>query len=121
MAARKSKGQNGGRSLFRVNYLSELLHGRMLSTDFLSHNWMTIFIVVAIIFIYITNKYQCQTRMETIQKLEHRLEVVNSECVRQKSRYMSHIRESSMQQMVDSMHLDLHVQEYPPFTIKYDR
>ena len=99
------------------NYLSRLIHGRILSTDFLSRNWMTIFIVVSIILIYITNKYQCQTRMETIQRLEDQLEVATSEAVRQKSAYMSNIRESSMQQLVDSLGMELRRPEYPPFSI----
>lgn len=118
MAAKKNSDK---KSFFKDNYLSRLLHGRMLSTDFLSRNWMTIFIIVSIIFVYITNKYQCQTRMETIQKLERQLEKINSEGVRQKSAYMSHIRESSMQELADTMHLGLHPQEYPPYFITYSK
>lgn len=104
----------------RNNYLFALIHGKILSIDFLLRNWITIFLVVFIIFIYITNKYQCQTRMEVIQKLERQLEVCNSEAVREKAEYMSHIRESSIQAMADSLNLGLHVQEQPPYRISLE-
>jgi hypothetical protein len=67
--------------------------------------------------IYITGRYECQTQMETIRSLERELEVAKTERIRAKSVYMSRIRESSMQHMVDSLHLDLTVQEQPPYRI----
>jgi len=121
MAKKSKAGRQGGGLYGPDNYLSRLLHGRILSTDFLSRNWMTIFIVVAIILVYITNKYQCQTRMETIRELEHELEVADSEAVRQKSEYMSHIRESAMQELVDTLHMGLKVPEYPPYHISREK
>ncbi len=69
---------------------------------------------------YITNKYECQTSMETIQKLEKELEIVRTERVREQSTYMSRIRESSMLQLVRRNHLDLEVQDTPPYKIKYN-
>lgn len=50
------------------------------------------------ILIYITNRYQCLTRMEDIRKLEQELEIVETERIRERSTYMSRIRESSMQE-----------------------
>ena len=61
--------------------------------------------------VYITNRYQCLTRMEEIRKLEHELEIVQTERIRERSEYMSRIRESSMQELVDTMHLNLRVQD----------
>lgn len=65
--------------------------------------------------VYITNRYQCLTRMEEIRKLEHELEIVQTERIRERSEYMSRIRESSMQELVDTMHLNLRVQDKPPY------
>lgn len=71
--------------------------------------------LIVMILIYITNKYQCQTRMEEIRKLTRQLEVVETERVRVRSEYMSRTRESAMQELVDTMHLGLRVQERPPY------
>ena len=65
------------------------------------------------VLIYITNRYQCLTRMEEIRRLEQELEVVETERIRVRSTYMSRIRESSMQEMVDTMHLNLRIQDKP--------
>ena len=62
--------------------------------------------------VYITNRYQC-----LIRKLEHELEIVQTERIRERSEYMSRIRESSMQELVDTMHLNLRVQDKPPYRL----
>ncbi|MBQ9077286.1 MAG: hypothetical protein IJY31_05525 [Muribaculaceae bacterium] len=97
--------------------LLRALHGRLLSTDFFARNWLKVLLVIVMILVYITNKYQCQTRMEKIRALEQELEIVETERVRVRSEYMSRIRESAMQQLVDTMRLNLQVQERPPFMI----
>lgn len=98
-----------------------LVHGRMLSLDFFRRHWIIVVGIVAMLMVYITNRYKCQTQMETIQKLNTELEVAKTERVRAKSAYMSRIRESSMQHMVDSLHLGLTIQEQPPFKISNNK
>ena len=56
--------------------------------------------------------------METIRSLQKELEVAKTERVRAKSIYMSRIRESSMQHMVDSLGLGLTIQEQPPYRLE---
>ncbi|MDE6809680.1 MAG: hypothetical protein K2J42_06285 [Muribaculaceae bacterium] len=101
------------------SWLFKAIHGRMLSTDFFVKNWGKILCMVIMLLVFITNKYNCQTRMETIQSLTRQLEVVKTERIRERSKYMSRTRETGMQELVDSMHLNLHIQERPPFQIKY--
>ena len=55
--------------------------------------------------------------MEDIRKLEQELEIVETERIRERSTYMSRIRESSMQEMVDTMHLNLKIQDQPPYKL----
>lgn len=101
----------------RDSLMLRALHGRVLSTDFFRRHWLPVLGVVAMLMIYITNRYTCQTQMETIQRLERELEVAKTERIREKSTYMSRIRESKMQQRVDSLHLGLTVQERPPYRL----
>ena len=56
-----------------------------------------------------------KTDMETISKLTTQLEVVKTERIRQRSTYMSRIRESAMQELADSIRPGLTVQEQPPY------
>ncbi|MCM1449214.1 MAG: FtsL-like putative cell division protein [Clostridiales bacterium] len=102
------------------NMLGRALRGRLISTDFFSRHWITVALLVLMFVWYITNKYECQTSMETIQKLEKELEIVKTERIREQSDYMSRIRESSMRKLVRRNHLDLEVQDTPPFKIHYN-
>lgn len=95
----------------------KMLRGQVLSSDFFARNWLLVFTALIVILIYITNKYNCQTNMEEIRRLEQRLEIVKTERMRVRSAYMSRTRESSMQHLVDSMKLNLNVQERPPFKL----
>lgn len=107
--AKKTKRQD--------NIWRRALHGRLLSVDFFRRNWLVVLAVVVMLMVYMTNRYTCQTQMERIQKLERELEVAKTERIRAKSAYMSRIRESSMQHLVDSLHLGITVQEQPPFKL----
>lgn len=101
--------------------LLQALHGRILSADFFARHWLKVLVAIVMILVYITNKYQCLTKMETIRALEQELEIVETERVRVRGEYMSRIRESSMTNLVDSMHLDLKIQEQPPFKLSYTK
>jgi len=110
----KGKRKSGSDSL-----LLRTLHGKLFSTEFLTAHWKTILLAMGMIIFFIYNKYTCKTKIETSIRLEEQLDVVRSEFVRERSTYMSRTRESGMQGMVDSLHLDLQVQTIPPYPIKY--
>lgn len=104
-----------------MSFFGQLMYGRVVSSDFFAHNWLAVFTVIVMILIYITNKYHNQTKMEEIRALNRELEIVRTERVRERSLYMSRTRESSMQQLVDSLHLGLCVQDAPPFKLKRNK
>ena len=108
------------KKLTTMGLLKGVLRGRFISTDFFSRHWITVALLVLMFMWYITNKYECQTSMETIQTLEKQLEIVKTERGREQSLYMSRIRESSMGQLVRRHRLDLSVQETPPYKLKYN-
>ncbi len=96
-----------------------LIEGTLLSGAFFTRYWLQIFLVLAMVLIYITNRYSCQRSMEQINRLNNRLEVVRTESIRIRGEYMSRIRESSMQRSVEEAGLDLAVQPQPPYRIEY--
>lgn len=111
MATEKVKKKKG-------SVISSAVRGRWLSTRFFSRNWDIILALVVLVMIYITNRYQCLTAMENIQKLNKELEVIKSERIRQKSEYMNAIREKTMQKSIREAGLDLTHREQPPFKLK---
>ncbi len=96
-----------------------LIFGDMLSSQFFARNKFTIIVVVGLIMLNITIKYECQTHMESINKLERDLAIVKSESIRERSTYKSRTRESTMQQSIDSLRLGLSVKEQPPYVVRY--
>lgn len=66
---------------------------------------------------FISTKYQCQTGMETIRKLEKKVNIVRAETIREKSMYMSRIRESSIAAVADTVRPGLQIQPQPTFSL----
>lgn len=97
---------------------TRLFRGQVLSLDFFERHWLPVLVILLLVMVNITGKYVCQTRMEQINRLNHELEVVKAEAVRVRSVYMGRTCESSMQHLVDSMHLGLSVPERPPFNLE---
>lgn len=98
---------------------SRLMRGQILSVEFFARHWLPILVVMIMILVYISNKYQWQTRMVVIKDLTEELQIVKNQCISERSDYMGKTRESSMQEMVDSLKLNLSKQQQPPFKISY--
>lgn len=112
--ARKPSPAHRVRSL-----VSRTLYGRLLSLEFFRRHWLGVFMCVMLVMIYISNKYSFQTRMETVNSLRSELGVIRTEFIRERSVYMSEIRESAMRRRLDSIGLDLTYQVQPPFQLYY--
>ncbi|MDE6145573.1 MAG: hypothetical protein K2O38_03450 [Muribaculaceae bacterium] len=95
--------------------LRRLVQGRLVTGHFFMRYWLQIFVLIAMILVYITNRYSCQRAMEQIRVLTSRLEVVETESFRVRGLYMSRIRESAMRTRLDSLGIPLAVQIQPPY------
>ena len=120
MAKSKAKQPKGSKKKNKKtirNGIFTMLSGRVVSLDFFMRHKLMIFLGMALLIFYISTKYECQTGMESIRKLENRLEVVKTESIRERSVYMSRIRESSMAALADSVHPGLTIRPTPPFVL----
>lgn len=99
------------------NLFQRIIQGRLVSGTFFARHWLTIFVVLSMVLIYITNRYSCQRSMDEIRRLNERLAIVQSESYRVRGQYMSRIRESEMREMLDTLGLNLAVQSRPPYHI----
>ncbi len=97
-----------------------MVQGRLISGQFFINHWLQIFTIIAMVLVYITNRYSCQRSMEQIRTLRARLEVVETESFRIRGIYMSRIRESAMRERLDSLGIPLSVQTQPPYHLPSD-
>ncbi len=118
MASSESR-QKKNKAAHSDSLLLRTLHGKLFSTELLAAHWKGILLAMAMILLFIYNKYTCKTKIETTDRLTQQIDILRSEVVRERSTFMSRTRETGMQAMVDSLHLGLEVQTRPPFTIKY--
>ena len=116
MASKKDK-QNIRKSITgtSANAIRGIFTGSVVNSDFFFRHKLKIFVLLVLMMLYISTKYECMTGMESIRKLETKLEVIKTERIREKSFYMSRIRESSMTQIADSVRPGLCVQQQPPY------
>lgn len=98
---------------------NSMAHGRVVSSRFFKKYFVQITFGVCMVMVYISNRYDCVTGMETITALESELAIIKTELQNQRSHYMSSTRESAMQALVDTLHLDLGLQGRPPYHIHY--
>lgn len=118
MERQSKQSQQPDKKVPNGSVLRQLMYGQIVSSDFFARNWMAMLLVVAMILVYIAGKYTCQTKMEQVRSLQRELETVRTERIRARSDYMGRIRESAMQEMVDTLHLGLCVREYPPYIVE---
>lgn len=121
MASTRKNNSETSKTETSSSMLRQVMFGQVVSSDFFARNWVAMMLIVAMILVYIAGKYTCQTKMEQVRRLNRELETVRAERIRAKSEYMGKIRESAMQGMVDTLHLGLRIQEYPPFVIETDK
>ena len=96
---------------------SRLVEG--ISSGFILKHLPTVILVVIASLSYISVRFDCMTAMQQTANIRVQLEVARADVQRERAKYMSATCESNMQQMVDSLHLNLHIQERPPFKISY--
>lgn len=114
MAGAKDTGNNR-------RWVNNVRYGRALSVDFFRRNaWLLLVIVVTIISL-IGLRYKTKTKMGQIKRLQTELEHAQSEKLREKSDYMTLIRESEMKRLVNEKGLGLEFRDQPPYEIELEK
>ena len=107
-------------SASRPTWLNDLRYGRSVSLNFFRRNaWLLISIIVALVAL-MGLRYKTKTKMQEIRRLERELVRAESSKLQEKAAYMSLIRESEMQRLVDRHGLGLTFPEQPPYTLSCD-
>ncbi len=99
----------------RSNLIVRLFRGQWLSLATYKRNLPAVVLVVMVLVIYITFKYQTQMKITTIIRLNDELANSKTNMVSASSKYASEIRESELTEKLDTLHLYLKVAEQPPY------
>ncbi|MDE5643641.1 MAG: hypothetical protein K2F74_06295 [Muribaculaceae bacterium] len=109
--------QQSGQHLSKAT--ESLAQGRVVSSRFFRKYMVQTILTVLLLMIYIANRYDCVTGMETITRLRTQYQVVRTQLQRERSIYMTSIRESAIQHKADSLGLGLAIQQQPPYQLTY--
>lgn len=98
--------------------LTDVVQGRMFLTfDFFKRNWIYVVAVTLMMLMYISNKFVCLRSRAQIESLKEDLNNAKTFCVDMSARYNSRIRETQMQALIDTMHIDLEAPDKPPLKL----
>lgn len=100
------------------NWLTDLRYGRSLSVDFFRKNAWLLLLILVLTIALMGLRYKTKTKMAEIKSLEKELKQAESEKLREKADYMSLIRETEMQRLVNEKGLGLIQQDQPPYTVR---
>lgn len=104
----------------KLGWFGGLRYGQSVSLTFFKRNaWLLMCILVALVAL-MGLRYKTKTKMQEIRRLERELVRAESSKLQEKAAYMSLIRESEMQRLVDERHLGLTFQDQPPYTLQYE-
>ena len=109
--------ETGSQHDSKSRWISNLRGGRSVSLEFFKRNGWLLATILIVILSLMGLRYRTQTRMVEIQKLTRELKQAESEKLSEKKEYMTLIRQTRMNELVQEHHLPLIHQEQPPFEI----
>ena len=97
--------------------MNEIFDGSFMTKDALRRNFKLIMLVVACVFVYISNHYAVIMNLSEIDTLQKQLTDVKYEALTISSELMRESRQSFVRDMVTKRGLELEDSKIPPYTI----
>ena len=104
---------------FLVNTLSDIIHGRWFSPKTMSKHAGIIMLVVALFLGFNAIRFEVQVKLEKIVQLRKELVDARTDMVNVSAEYSNLIRESEIQESVNTRNLKLSVPDQPPYNLDY--
>lgn len=102
-----------------IGAASNLMRGRLVSAEFFRRHMVQIIFILTLLMVYIANRYDCITGMETIARLTDENEIMKTRLQSERSTYMTSIRESEIKHRADSLGIHVALQAQPPYSFHY--
>lgn len=98
-------------------FLNEIFDGSFMTKDALRRNLKLMLLIVACIFVYISNHYAVIMKLSEIDTLQKELTDIKYEALTVSSQLMRESRQSYIREMVKERGLELEDSTKPPYTI----
>jgi hypothetical protein len=98
------------------NLLSGIFDGNAINT-FLKNQVGLIILILAFMFFYISNRYECQQKLMDIVKLEKQLTDVKYEALTRSAELMGGSKQSQVKELIVEKGIALEESQTPPFSI----
>lgn len=99
----------------RIMYV---LGGSVLAEDVFMKNTRFIFIIIAILILYISNRYSCIEKKSEIENLQRELKDAKYESISISARLIGVSRETKVEDLVKSKGVDIHLNTEPVYKVK---
>lgn len=119
MTRNENKGNKQTSSGLILRTLSDILHGRWFSPSKMSKHAGIIMLTVAVLLGFIAIRFEVQVKLEKIVQLRKELVDARTDMVNVSAEYSNLIRESEIQESVNSRNLKLSVPDQPPYNLDY--
>ena len=111
----KEKRASGKKQKLSIPYI---LGGSILTEDFVKKQ-AGLLIMIAILFVlFISNRYSCLKKITEIEDLNRKLRDIRYENLLVSTKLTTHIRQSQIEEWIQSKGLNLSGSKTPPFEIK---
>lgn len=110
--AESAKKENKKRTSFLY-----VLSGGVLREDFVIKHTRLIVFIVALLFLFISNRYSCLLKLREIDKLQQELQDVKQESVALSGQLTGSNRLSQMEELVEKYGLELEAPQSPPYIL----
>lgn len=102
----------------KKNSIKGVLDGDMLLSPFLHRNLGLLLLIVALVIVYVSNRYAFQHEQLEIQRLRTELNDVKYEALARSRELMEKSRESNIQKYIEEQGSALQASTQPPVVIK---
>ena len=104
---------------YRV-FINEVFDGSFMTKNSLKRNLKLLILIIACIFVYISNHYAVIMKLSEIDRLQKELTNVKYEALTISSQLMRESRQSFVREMVRERGLELEDSTIPPYSISKD-
>ena len=101
----------------KATWMQDIYYGRALSAELFRSNAWFLIAFVAVVLALMGLRYDTKTKMKEIKRLTTELERAESSKLQEKAAYMSLIRETEMERLIQEKGMRLEHREAPPYEL----
>lgn len=98
--------------------LRDIINGNFLTKKFFQKQYALLLMIAFLLFMYIDNRYYCETQMIKVIEMKKKIQDVKYESLTISAQLMELNRQSNIQNMVRERGLNLQETDTPPMVIK---